>query len=103
MLVLRLRCNFNVRGRTGKRETCVKQWRPQDCPEKQALVRKTKLPACSVINYVMRTKVVFRLIAGITCAKKLSNGKVKMRHESCIWVSHLNLNLNDISQGLTTA
>ena len=64
---------------------------------KRRLVKKNKPPAYSVINNVMRTKVVFYWMPGIACKKKLSNGKVKIRYRSCMWVSHLKLNLNDIS------
>ena len=60
-------------------------------------MRKIKPPAYSVINNVMKTKVVFHWMPGIACKKKLSNSKVKIRYWSCMWVSHLNLNLNDIS------
>ena len=67
---------------------------------KRRFSEKNKPPAYSVINNVMRRTVVFYWMPGIACKKTLSNGKVKIRYVSCIWWSHLNLNLNDISQDL---
>ena len=64
----------------------------QGCPEKEDLVRKTKPPAYSLISHVMRANVDFGWIPGIACVK-----------EPRMWVSHLSLNLNDISKGLPTA
>ena len=69
---------------------------------KRRFSEKNKPQAYSVINNVIRTKVVFYWMPGIACVKEPSNGKVKIRYASCIQGSHLNLNLNDISQDLPT-
>ena len=94
---------FNRRCRTEEREACLKQWLPQGCPEKEDLVRKTKPPAYSLINHGMRANVDFGWMPGIACVKKLPNDNIKIRYGSRMWVSHLSLNLNDISKGLPTA
>ena len=70
---------------------------------KRRFSEENQTTACSVINHVMRTKVVFHWMPGIAWVKTLSKAKVKIRYGSRLWVPYLSLNSNYISKGLPTA